>query len=169
MLNTNTSNLLSKPGFTLAESLIASVVLAIGVAAIAGVLAASSQQSKALDNGYDAYSAARVLMEEIAALPVTLPAGPKDTQGAPFENMDKSTYDTVDDFDGYSDTYPQPTTENAALPKYQRTVSIEFRNSPTGPAVASGDFALITVEAASAQTKHRARIQRIVTSVKLDR
>ncbi len=169
MRNTKPLNLTSRNAFTLAESLIASVVLAIGVAAIAGVLAASSQQAKALDNGYDAYSSARMLMEEIAALPLTLSEELKNTEGASSKNMDKSTYDTVDDFHGYSDTYPESTKQNASVPKYQRSVSVEFRNTPPGPAVSSGDFALITVEAASTQTNHRARIQRIVTSVKLER
>ena len=61
-------------GFTLVESLIATVILAIAVVGIAGTLAATYQQSKEQTSSAEATQLARQLMEEISAKPFALPA-----------------------------------------------------------------------------------------------
>lgn len=74
----------STHGLTLAECMIASVVLAVSTSAIAGSLAASYQHQRASANASTAAVASERLLEELLSLP---------TEGA----------DTVDDLHNYSD------------------------------------------------------------------
>ncbi|MCS7034281.1 MAG: prepilin-type N-terminal cleavage/methylation domain-containing protein, partial [Phycisphaerae bacterium] len=95
----------SRPGFTLAESMIAVVIVGMVAAALAGVLAAAYQQQAFAREQSAMLQAARALLEEIAALPFTEPDG---SNGGGFldGNMDRATYNDLFDFDGYSDLSP---------------------------------------------------------------
>src|SRR4051794_35772886 len=61
-------------GFTLAECLIASVVLAIAVLGLCGALAAATRQTEALEVETRCMALAKQLMEEIASRPFDPPA-----------------------------------------------------------------------------------------------
>src|SRR5215207_5072256 len=90
-------------GFTLAESLIASVVLAAAVVGIAGTLAASYQQDTVRGNITTAINLAQQLMEEIAARPLELTSGATNKPGWSSGQTDRRQYDTIDDYNGYTD------------------------------------------------------------------
>lgn len=91
----------------------------------------------------------RQLMEEITALPfadpdtATAKAGPNESE--------RAEYDDVGDYHGYSDSSDELTTaggESAAMTDtgaYLRTVTVEFRSQPQGPADDNGNLALINV------------------------
>src|SRR5205085_9332145 len=84
-------------GFTLAESLTASVVLAASVVAISGAMSASYQQSSQQGETAVALDLARELMEEIASKPMSIAAPYNDYPGWSSGQHDRSKYDTVDD------------------------------------------------------------------------
>jgi type II secretory pathway pseudopilin PulG len=139
-------------GYTLFEAMLASVVLAIAVVGISSVLAASYQQSSIRGNTSTALSLARQLMEEIASMPLTAPV-PPDQPGWSQGQKDRSQYDTVDDYDGYTDQSSGITTPDGTVidmgagGSYTRSVKVTFNARPSGvPATApASDFDLVTV------------------------
>src|SRR5438874_12137326 len=86
-------------GFTLAEALIASVFLAVATLAVAGTLAASSQQARQLSQSGNCQSLARELIEEVTGRSFTAQPNPGWSSNA----HDRSTYDDAADYDGYTD------------------------------------------------------------------
>lgn len=138
-------------GFTLAESLIASVVLAVAIVAIAGTLGASYQQSNARGNTTTALSLAQQLMEEIAAKPIALPAGQTDKPGWPQGQTDRRLYDTIDDYHGYADlsgaiqAADGSTVNLSHGGSYQREVSVQSGAVPAGLTGPPGDFVMVTI------------------------
>jgi Tfp pilus assembly protein PilV len=174
-------------GFTLAESLTASVVLALAVVGVSGALIASQSQSTAQQDDAIAISLGRQLMEEIAVLPIVLANGTGGNAGWPAVT-NKANYDTTGDFDGYRDmitanyerergatgsedfsaTAATPSTAviaPAATPpaltygQYRRQVAVT--NPTFSVADTAGDFALVNVEVTSATGRHL-RLSRLV-------
>ena len=139
-------------GFTLAEALIASVVLAIAVVGLAGALSVASSQSHALDADTTALALGRQLMEEVLARPFDPPAA-GDHGGWNTGNHDKNSYDDIADYDGYSDVALEPSDGGGATMgamaspgmNFNRSVSFTYRATPGGAAAANGDFGMITV------------------------
>src|SRR5690349_12721675 len=91
----------ARGGFTLAEALLASVVLAVAVLGISQLTGASSQQSEALRQDARAVALARELMEEIASKPFTDPSianANEEYQLGPDtgETSSRSTWDNID-------------------------------------------------------------------------
>jgi Tfp pilus assembly protein PilV len=136
-------------GFTLAECLLASVFLAIAVVGLAGALSFAAGQDVQLDTDAAALSLARQLMEEVAARPFDAPAS-NDHAGWSAANFDKSAYDNVADYDGYTDT----TTGGASTAQgtgavrqltFTRTVGFAYRTTPAGAPAGSGNFGMVTV------------------------
>jgi hypothetical protein len=132
--------------------LLASVVLAIAVVGISGVLAASYQQSAVRGNTGTALSLARQLMEEVASEPMDPPVLP-DQPGWSAGQTDRSRYDTVDDYDGYTDfssgiQMPDGTViDMGDGGAYTRTVSVQRNARPAGvpTSAPASDFDLVTV------------------------
>ena len=142
-----------RTGFTLVECLVASVYLSIAVAGIAGALTFAMQQDVQLDTDAAALSLGRQLMEEIAARPFDAPVS-GDHAGWNAGNADKSTYDNVADYNGYTDgTTPGATsgqgTSAVRQLTFTRTVAFEYRSTPSGAASVSGDFGMVTVTVAA--------------------
>jgi type II secretory pathway pseudopilin PulG len=140
-------------GFTLAESLIASVVLAAAVIGIAGTLSASYQQSSVRGNLNTALTLAQQLMEETAARPIDAPSGTTDKPGWSSGQTDRTQYDTLGDFNGYTDVsssikaFDGSTMDLGDGGSYTRSVSVTSSAKPaalSGTAPAS-DFYLVTV------------------------
>ena len=151
----------SAPGFTLAESLIASVVLAVAVVAVSGAMIASHQQSTVSEEDAVAVSLAKSLVEEIASLPLTLP----DASAGWPTVTDRTSYDTIDDYNGYTDKVSSSVSRTGTLSagtfssarpsvtaitngdtslstsEYSRVVSVTYPTSIFGKTVAAGDFA----------------------------
>jgi prepilin-type N-terminal cleavage/methylation domain-containing protein len=151
----------ARRGFTLAESLIASVVLAVAVVGVSGAMMASYQQSDVSESDAIAVSLGKSLMEEIASRPLSLPDA---TAGWPTVT-DRTAYDTINDFNGYTDRVTASVsrtstlsagTFSGALPsvtavtdgstslspaQYLRSVAVTYPTSLFGKSVSGGDFA----------------------------
>jgi prepilin-type N-terminal cleavage/methylation domain-containing protein len=157
-------------GFTVAESLIASVVLAIAVVAVAGAIIAAQNQTAIQESSGIAVSMARELMEEICSRPFTLPDATPGWKGGV---TNRSLYDTIDDYNGYTDTVnayvarstgDSVGTFSSALPPstvitggqaptptgqlYTRSVTVTYPTTVFSATDASGDFAIVTVTVA---------------------
>src|SRR5262249_17062838 len=123
----NTDPLRRRGAFTLAESLLAAVVLAIAVVGISSALMASQQQSRAMADDAIAVTLAPQPMEEIAAVPVVLSDGTTGASGWPTDTT-RAHYDTVNDFNGYRD-------QLTVTLEHEKTASgaDTFNNSATPP------------------------------------
>jgi Tfp pilus assembly protein PilV len=142
----------ARGGYTLAESLIASVVLAIAIVAISGTLAASYQQNSARTNTTTALTLAQQLMEEIAAKPISLPAGQTNKPGWAQGQTDRRYYDTIDDYNGYADFSGAIQSADGGTVNlsdddgsYQRSVKVQSGAVPAGLTGPPEDFVMVTV------------------------
>lgn len=88
-------------GFTAFEALIAAVILAFLTSTVSTALMAGRAQSRAARDMMAASMLGQSLMEEVMRLPVTDPQGSKTMGPDPGET--RSTFNCVDDFDGYTD------------------------------------------------------------------
>jgi prepilin-type N-terminal cleavage/methylation domain-containing protein len=146
--------LLARPGFTLAESLIASVVLAIAVIGISTSLSAAYKQNSVTGDSGVALGLARELMEEVTALPFDPPSGSTNQPGWPTIT-DRTQYDTIDDFNGYTDTSNAiHTWEGSSVDAgngttFTRLVTVTPNALPTGLTGTASDFEMVTVTVTS--------------------
>jgi Tfp pilus assembly protein PilV len=122
------------------------VVLAIAVVGVATTIAASHQQSAALEEDSIAVAAARQLMEEIAAKPLV---GADATPGYGAGQKDRAQYDTINDYDGMSETAPVTTLEGVKMTigtqPFVRAVRVTYPTSVFGTTTPAGEFALVEV------------------------
>lgn len=153
-------------GFTLAEALLATALLAITVAAIASPFAAAYKQTTQGSELTQANSLARELMEEVATRPFVDPTDGSTTLGPESGENSKSKYDNIDDFNGYKDNTSNMTGENGTAIAwnghgvYKRSVAVEYRATPSGSATSSGNFAVVTVTVETPSGK-QATLQRL--------
>src|SRR5688572_12916500 len=96
-------NLARHRAFTLVEALIAAFVVAVATVGVASMLAASSQQSAVMQDSTVSQALARQLMEEIASRPVN-DANGNISLGYEVGETGRSLFNTIDDYDGYTDT-----------------------------------------------------------------
>ena len=140
-------------GYTLAEAMIASVVLSISVIGISATLSASYRQSNVCGNNNSALALAQQLMEEIASKPIDVPSGTTDQPGWSGGQTNRALYDNVGDYNGYTDTGGSVTTSTGATVDlgdggtYTRTVSVTSNAMPPGYTAygQASDFLLVTV------------------------
>ena len=159
-----------RSGFTLIESLIATVVLAIAVVGIAGAVGASFKQTSALDNDSAAISVARALVEEVASKPY---AASVASSKASAGNFDRSTYTSVADYHGYHDTSPFTTLGGQTLDVgsgYSRSVTYTVPASVTvgSTTTALNDFGRITVTVTSPSGRD-VTVSRLISNVTFSR
>lgn len=146
-----------RTGFSIAEAMVASTVLAIAVVGIAGPLGAASEQAKVLKERGTALVLARELMEEIAAKPLC-DGGTTCRLGPESGETDRSKFDSADDYHLYHDStsgLKNLSGQSVGFDPnstYSRDVAVEYRNSASGSATASGDYGLVTV---SVTTPHK--------------
>jgi hypothetical protein len=146
-----------RSGFSVAEGLMASTLLAIAVVGIAGPLGASSEQTKVLQERGTALILARELMEEIASKPLC-DGGTTCHLSPEAGETDRSKYDSADDYHLYHDT--TAALNNLAGQRvnfdadavFARDVAVEYRPTPSGAASSSGNFGLVCV---SVTTPHK--------------
>ena len=142
----------TRRAFTLVESLIASVVLAVAVVGIAGTIAASYQQSRDQASAAEAAQLARQLIEEISAKPFAVPPdSANDAAGWTSGNPNRATYDDVQDYHGYTDVSTSIKTLGGATQSfgtagpYTRSVAVTVGPVPVGHAAPASDFRRVTV------------------------
>jgi len=143
-------------GFTLAEGLIASVVLALAVGAIVTPISASYQQTRTVKQTSIAISMAQQLMDEILSKPFADPTDLSTTLGPEADEPNRAAFDNIDDYQGYHDSTDPTATDAIKLSGgqvvgwnssdiYRRSVAVEYRASPGGAAVAAGDYVVVKV------------------------
>lgn len=181
--------------FTLAESLVASVVLAVAVVTVSGAIVCSQQQTMMQEEDSAAVMLARQLMEEIESTPLVLADGTTGQSGWPGVT-DRSLYDTGGDFNGYTDiasvsvqrgsssesvavagtatptvsVVTPGTTPPALSPQqYRRSVSVSYPSSAFGVAVNSGDFAVVSVSVQGGSASANVKLSRLMTRTTMTR
>jgi len=145
----------ARVGYTLAEAMIASVVLAAAVIGIGGLLAASYQQTAVRGDTTSGLTMAQQLMEEIASKPLDPPSLP-NKPGWSSGQTDRTQYDTIDDYNGYTDLSSslamrdgnsiQMGKTNAGGTSFTRTVTVTQNALPSGLTGTASDFVLVTVK-----------------------
>lgn len=163
-----TSNTSSRRrGFSIAEAMMASMVLAIAVVGVCGPLSAASEQSQVMRERSTALLLARQLMEEIAAKPL-LDGGLACRLGPESGESSRGKYDSADDYNGYTDstsafkTLDGQTVQFGAVGTFTRQVAVEYRATPSGSASAAGDFGLVTVTVTTPH-KQDIKVSRLLT------
>jgi Tfp pilus assembly protein PilV len=136
-------------GFTIVEAVAASTVLLICVLAVALTLGASSSEARDLRTTITASILGQELLEEISAKPFPI-SGVTTNPGWQQGQHNRSQYDDVADYNGYTDTSPLQMLDGTSVDptpqiSYTRTVSFSYMTSPTGPTNSTGSFGLITV------------------------
>jgi hypothetical protein len=142
----------ARSGFTVAESMMASVILGIAVAGLGVALAASHQNAQVAEERGAMIQAARALMEDVASIPF-LPPALVDKPGWDLGVKTRADYDDVFDFDGYTDLIPlidRSTVITDITPGtagYTRTVVVQPRSDPATPTASKSgaSFARVTV------------------------
>jgi len=159
----------ARGGFTLAEALIASVVLALSVVGIASALACSSQQAIVTNQAAITTALGKQLLEEIAAKPFPI-SGVTTNPGWSEGNHNRATYDDAADYNGYTDQTPITALSGATIDPgglYTRSVTFVQRVNPSDTP-GNGDFGLITVTVTD-PTGAATLFSRIVSNVTLAR
>src|SRR2546421_10312427 len=91
-------------GFTLAEGLLAVVVLSVAVGGIMAPISASYQQTRAVSQTTTAISMAQQLLDEILSKPFVDPTDLSTTLGPEADELNRAAFDNMDDYHGYHDT-----------------------------------------------------------------
>ena len=94
----------ARPGFTLAEGLLASMILAIVSASAVLPFLAGSQQVSAAAELEQATAYGQALMEEILARPFSDPDGSPAVAGPETGESSRNLFDNIDDFHGYTES-----------------------------------------------------------------
>lgn len=153
-------------GFTLAESLTASVILAIAVLGVCTAILAAQHQQETQEEDTTAIALGRQLMEEVSSRQLS---ALDSTAGWPTVT-NKANYDSIGDFNGYSDTVSIPIRRSSTLTDagsftsasptvtvitgtpptltsqtYLRKITVSYPNTLFGSAVNAGDFAIVSV------------------------
>ena len=142
----------ARRGFTLVEAMIATVFLAVAVLGLAGTLTAATASGAWVNQSANCQSLARELIQEIASKSFTTQPNPGYSAGVKV----RSGYDDVADYDGYTDSTTSgiTTLQGTAIDfgdgaTYTRTAAFEYRATPGGSKVSSGDFGMATVTVTS--------------------
>jgi Tfp pilus assembly protein PilV len=158
--------------FTLMEALIASAVLVICVLAAAATLGAAANENQSLQSTIVGGALGQELLEEVLARPFPIPdvtTNPGWKQG----QSDRSQYDDMADFDGYTDSSPIKMLDGTTVDptpgiSYTRTVSFAYMTSPTGPTAVSGNYGLLTITVTPSRG-HSITLIQVVSSANLTR
>ena len=156
---------LPQKAFTLAECLIASVVLSVSVIGVAATLSASHAQTSNVANESQAVticgSSWRKSQPSRSLRRTRRRAGRLES--------DRSKYDSVMDYSGYSDESPFPTLEGdsatvSSKVPFSRQVTIAEPATLFGAAVTPGDAVMVTVDAQDTLGRG-ATLHRLVTPI----
>src|SRR5439155_22588203 len=148
--STRTTNL-ARTGFTLAEAMIASVLLAASVVGISATLAVSYKQNTVRGNSTTALALAQQLMEEISSKPFEITSGTNNA-GWSGGQTNRALYDTIDDYNGYTDlASPITTADGTTLDlgdsgSYTGSVTVQSNALPSGLTGTASHFMLAKVK-----------------------
>lgn len=147
----------ARHGFTLAEALLASTILAVVAASVSLPFVAVAQQMQAANEVDTAVHLGEELMEEILARPFYAPGELAPSPGPEAEETERKYYDAVDDFNNYVEykgasakshleNYAGDAVGGESLRGFWRRVGVEYVRMP-GQAADDNDysFARVTV------------------------
>jgi Tfp pilus assembly protein PilV len=173
-----------RAGFTLVEALMAAVVLAVAVTGLFGELAASGQQTLALQQTSTSIGLARELQEEIAAKPLANPSSGSTTPVTAVavttsttqpSTITRSTFTYAGSYNGYTDygsdlyTLGGTTIDATGSQNYCRSVSVTTGAAPSNDTASpKTDFGLVTVTVTS-PSGQKFQISRVVTNYTFSR
>ncbi len=125
-----------RPGYSLIEVSICTLLVGTVVLGALAMHGAAVQTYIATVDSIDGPLLADSLMEEIVALPYIDPDGSSAARGVNSDELsgDRSTFDDVDDYNGYTETPPRDR-NNATLSGYTgvtRTVTVDHASWLTG-------------------------------------
>lgn len=150
-------------GFTLTESLIASVVLATSVIGVAGALSVSYQNSEGLDHSAVATALARQLLEEVTAKPYT------DADGSSDYRSIADYYDRP-----YTDATPGLTSRSGLEldvggdAVFTRQVTVKYRLTPDGTDLEWSELALVSVIVTPPPPAQAVTLSQLVTADQIE-
>jgi type II secretory pathway pseudopilin PulG len=157
-------------GFTLLESLLAAVVLAMLVAGVGEELSVTYQQTILLNQTATAVALGRELLEEIASKPLLDPSTNTTTPAANALTTARSSFTGVGDYNLYTDSGESLTTLGGSTVDatggltYTRTVWVTQGATPTGDTISpTSDFALVTVNVKTPSGR-TVSLKRVVTN-----
>jgi type II secretory pathway pseudopilin PulG len=157
-------------GFTLIESLLASVVLAAAVIVVCSALAASMEHDAVAQERAVAASLARQLMEEISAKPLVDPIDGLLSLGPPSGQSSRSDFTNIGNYHGYTDQsngiqmLDGSTVQPGGSRRYTRSVHVEHRLTSSGVPAGAGRFALVTVTA-TGPSGHVVKLTQLMANV----
>lgn len=126
----------ARVGFTLAEALLASTVLAIVSATASLPFAAGVQQANEAAKLEQAVALGEGMMEEILARPFSDPQDPAASPGPEADETSRDEFDNIDDFHGYSESsgnlrnFKNAAILDASAEGFWRTVTVEYVTFP---------------------------------------
>ncbi len=126
-------------GFTLAEALLASTILAITAAAAALPFAAGTMNANAALELEQAVELGDALMNEILARPFLAPEDPVVSLGPELGENARKDYNAIDDFHGLTEqgdvlrNYKEVALADESLRGFWRDVTIEYVSFPEQP------------------------------------
>ncbi len=132
----NPVNALRRGGFTLAEALLATTVLAIVAASAAFPFAAGVQQTNEAAKLAQAAALGQAMMEEILARSFFEPNEPVASPGPGPGEGSRPLFNNIDDFDGYVETsqtlrdFQGTATTDPTLAGFWRQVSVQYVAMP---------------------------------------
>ncbi len=138
-------------GFTLAEALLASTVLAITAASAALPFAAGTMNANAALELEQAVELGDALMEEIIARPFLAPEDPVVALGPEAWEVNRKDYNAIDDFHGLSEqndvlrNYKEVALVDESFEGFWRDVTIEYVSFPEQPAGDVNSFVHVQV------------------------
>jgi type II secretory pathway pseudopilin PulG len=138
-------------GFTLAEALMASTILAIVSASAALPFSAGVQQANAAARLEQAVAVGQALMEELLTRPVLDPTGRVATLGPESGETSRDKFDNIDDYNGYTEQtsglrdYKNQTVTDASLTGLWRDVSVQYVTFANQQASDTNSYAKIIV------------------------
>ena len=146
-----------QPGLTLVEALIASVILAVAVAAVSHAVLAGQMQSYDALERLHAVQLAEGLVEEILRLPYNDPDGASNP-GPEAGETSRGLYDNIDDFHGFTEAAgtladATGTTYGSAFQGFSRSVTVAAGSETVtgfGAAITGVDITVTVQNAAGA-------------------
>lgn len=165
----------ARRGYTLAECMVASVLLAMSTASLSGVMAASYQHDRATAQSIQSVQSGQRLLEEVIAMPVTASSGSTATimsYNGYVDVIDQNqSTSTIQQLDSTSSTSARtaPTTSiktaNQAIGPNQvkRAVTVKRYATLNGQESSTGDFIVVTVTVTRADGKVNT-IKRLLTT-----
>lgn len=140
----------SRGGFTLVESLLASVVLAMTVAAITVPFSATARSQSAQARRSRADALCAEMMEEVLTRPFLDPDAPGDP-GPDSGESTRDRFDNIDDYDGFAesageleDAFGEPVNDSAAR-DLSRSVTADYVYISGQDGTEDPDFIRVTV------------------------